>query len=122
MIRIEDLDIGANLDVAGPRHARSFLLQHHALHALGVLAERDLLDVEDDARHIFPDARNRGEFVQHAVDMHRGDGAPLQGREQYAAKRIAESKPKAALQRFGDDGSEALRVAARHDVELGGLN
>ena len=113
MVGIEDLDVGAGLDVAGLGHARAFLLQHHALHALGMLAERDLLDVEDDVGHVLAHAGDRGELVQHAVDMHRGDGRALKRGQQHAAKRVAERQPEAALERLGDDERETLRVAAR---------
>ena len=60
--------------------------------------------------------------MQHAVDMHRGDGGALERRQQHAAKRIAEGEPEAALKRLGYDRGEALRVAARIDIELGGLD
>ena len=122
MVGIENFDVGAALDVAGLGHARAFFLQHHALDAVGMLPERDLLDVEDDVGHVLAHARDRGELVQHAIDMHRGDGGALERRQQHAAKRVAESEPEAALERLGDDRGEALRVAARIDIELGGLD
>ncbi len=123
MVGIEDLDVGPALDVAGTGHARAFLLEHHALDAVGVLPKRDLLDVEDDVGNVLAHAGNRRELVQHAIDMHRGDGGALQRRQQHAAKRIAEREPKAALKRFGDDRGETLRVARTgNDVELGGLD
>ncbi len=114
MVRVQNFDIGAALDVAGAGHARAFLLQHHALDAIGVLPKRDFLDVEDDVGHVLAHARNRRELVQHAIDMHRGDGGALQRRQQHAAKRIAERQPEAALKRLGDDRGEALRVATRN--------
>ena len=51
--------------------------------------------------------------MQHAVDMHRGDGRALQRGKQHAAKRVAEGEPETALERLGDDESETLRVAAQ---------
>ena len=108
MIRIEDLDVGADLDVAGLGHAGTFLLQHHALHALGMLADRDLLDVEDDVGDILAHAGDRGELVQHAVDMHRGDRRALKRGKQHAAKRIAEGQPETALERLSHDERETL--------------
>ena len=78
VVGIEDLDIGAALDVAGAGHARAFLLQHHALDAIGVLAQGDFLDIEDDVGDVLAHAVDRGELVQHAVDLHGLDGGPLQ--------------------------------------------
>ncbi len=60
--------------------------------------------------------------MQHPVDMHRGDGGALKRGQQHAPERVAEGEPEATLERLGDDRGEALRVAARIDVELGGLD
>src|SRR3990172_6839994 len=53
--------------------------------------------------------------------MRGGDGGALQRPQKYAAKRIAEREPEAALKRLSYDRGEARRIAARNDVELGGL-
>jgi len=37
VVGVEDFDVGPALDIAGARHARAFLLEHHALDAFGVL-------------------------------------------------------------------------------------
>jgi hypothetical protein len=122
VIGIEDLDIGAGFDVAGAGDPGTFLLEHHALHALRMLPERDFLDVEHDIGDVLAHARDRRELVQHAVDMHRRDGGALQRRQQHAAESVAEREPEAALKRIGHDGRQARRVAAGNDVELGGLD
>ena len=87
-----------------------------------MLAERDLLDVEDDVGDILAHAGDRGKLVQHAVEHHRGDRRALKRGEQHAAKRVAEGKPEPALERLSHDESETLRVAAQRDVELSGLD
>ena len=92
--------------------APALLLEHHALHAVGVNAQRDLLDVEDDVGHILAHAGDRRELVQHAVDLHRLDRGALQRRQQHAAQRVAERHAEAALQRLGDDGRDAAAIAA----------
>ena len=56
--------------------------------------------------------------MQHAVDLHGGDGRALQRGEQHAAQRVAERQAEAALERLGDDGREARAVAAGSDLEL----
>ena len=122
VLGIEDLDVGAGLDVLGADRAAAFLLEHHALHAFGVNAQRDFLDVEDDVGHILTHAGDRRELVQHAVDLHGLDGGALQRRQQHAAQRVAERHAEAALERLGDDGRDAAAIAAGSDVELVGLD
>ena len=95
------------------------LLAHdHALGALAVHAEGDFLDVEHDVGDVLAHAGDRREFVQHAVDLHRRHRRALQRRQQHAAQRIAERQAEAALERLGDHGGEATRVAAGGDLEL----
>ena len=84
------------------------------LEALGPLAfhpERDLLHVEDDVGHVLAHAGERGEFVQHALDLDRGDRGALERGQQHPAQRVAERQAEAALQRLGDEGGLAARVA-----------
>ena len=93
-------------------------LEAHALRPLAVHAQRDALDVEHDVGDVLEHARERGEFVQHALDLHRGDGRALQRRQQHAPQRVAERQAEAALERLGDDGGDALGVVAGLDREL----
>ena len=118
MVRIEDLDLGAALDIAGTRRPRAFLAQHHALGAFGVDAKRDFLDVEDDVGDIFTNARDRRELVQNAIDLYGLDGGALQRGQQNAAQSVAERHTEAALERFGDDGRDTLSVTALLDRKL----
>ena len=106
------------LDVAGGHRAGALLAQHHALRAVALHLDGDVLDVEDDVGDVLAHARDRGEFVQHAVDLHRGDGRALQRRQQHAAQRVAERQAEAALERLGDERRHALRVIAGRDFEL----
>ena len=43
--------------------------------------ESDFLDIEHDIGDVLAHARDRGEFVQHAVDLHRGNCRSLKRRE-----------------------------------------
>jgi hypothetical protein len=104
MLGIEDLDVADGLDVACGDHARALLAHNHALGFVAFHADGDFLDVENDVGDIFAHARDRGEFMQHAVDLHRGDGSAAQRGQKHAAQRIAKRQAKAALKRFGDDG------------------
>ena len=56
--------------------------------------------------------------MQHAVDLHAGDGRALQRGQQDAAQRVAERQAEAALERLGDDGGDAARSRAALDFEL----
>ena len=105
-------------DVAGGHFAGAGLLQDHALRTLALHPDRDVLDVEDDVGHVLAHAGDRREFMQHAVDMDRGDRRALQRRQKNAAQRIAERHAETALQRLGDDGGKTLRSRRRRDFEL----
>ena len=112
-LRIEDHDVADGLDVARGDDARTLLLHHHALGAIALHLDGDVLDVEHDVGDVLAHAGDRGEFVQHAVDMHRLHRRALQRRQQNAAQRIAERHAEAALERLGHQGRHALGIGAR---------
>ena len=87
-LRIDDIADG--LDVAGGDHRRALLLDHHALRAIALHLDGDVLDVEHDVGHVLAHAGDRRELVQDAVDMDRGNRRALQRRQQNAPQRIAE--------------------------------
>ena len=91
------------------------------LGALAFHAQRDLLHVEDDVGDVLAHAGEAREFVQHALDLDRGDGGALQRGEQHAAQRVAERQAEAALERLGDEGRLAAAVAGRLLLERVGL-
>jgi hypothetical protein len=64
-------------DLAGGDGTGALSFQRHALGAVRVHAERQLLDVEDDIDHILAHALDGGEFMHHAVDLHGGDSGAL---------------------------------------------
>jgi hypothetical protein len=109
-IRIEHDDVADGLDVAGGHGARALLLHDHALGAFALHLDRDVLDVEHDVGDVLAHARDRGEFVQHAVDMHRLHGRALQRRQQDAPQRVAERLAEAAFERLGDQGRKTVRI------------
>jgi hypothetical protein len=82
---------------------------------LGLVAlhlERDLLHVEDEVGDVLADSGEAAELVQHALDADRGHRGALERRQQHPPQRVAERQPEAALQRLGDEGRAAARVAA----------
>ena len=102
-------DVADGLDVAGGDRARALLLHHHALRAFALHLDGDVLDVEDDVGHVLAHAGDRGELVQHAVDLHRLHRRALQRGQQHAAQRVAERQAEAALERLGHHASRRAR-------------
>src|SRR6185437_8642284 len=117
-IRIEHHDIADGLDVTGGDDARTLLLHDHALGAFALHLDRDVLDVEHDVGDVLANARDRGELVQHAVDVDRLHGSALQRGQQDAAQRVAERLTEAAFQRLRHQRRETVRVVARGHLEL----
>ena len=115
---VHDVDIMAGLDRAGTDFAGSAGAQPHALGAIAIHPQIDGLDVEDDVGHVLEYAGERREFVQYALDLHRGDRRTLQRRHQHPPQRISQCQPEAALQRLGDDRGDPLGVVARLNRQL----
>src|SRR4051812_44619628 len=89
------------------------------LRVVDVQLDRDLLQVEDDVRCILDHARDWGELVEHAVDLHCGDGRAFNRREQNATERVADRRPEAALEGLRVKPPEA--VGERLALELEAL-
>jgi hypothetical protein len=94
MLGVEDLDVADGLDVACGDHAGTLLAHNHALGFVAFHADGDFLDVQYDVGDIFAHARDRGEFVQHAVDLHRGDGSAAQRGQKHATQALPSVRPK----------------------------
>ena len=110
MLGIHDLHVARQFDHAGGDLARADGAQVEALRAVALHLHGHRLDVEHDVDHVLAHAGDRGELVQHVVDLDRRDGGALQRRQQHAAQRIAERQAEAALERLGDDRRSAARV------------
>src|SRR5207253_4468886 len=57
----------------------------------------DLFQVEDNIGGILDHAGDRLKFVQHSFDLYRRDGCALDGTEEHAAKRVADSGTETTL-------------------------
>jgi hypothetical protein len=68
--------------------------QHHALGALALHADGDLLDVQHDVGDVLAHARDRRELVQHAVDLHGGDAAPCSDDSSTRRSALPSVRPK----------------------------
>ena len=112
MIAVDDFDIGGFLDIAGLHFARTALAQNHAARTFTMHAQRNLFQVEHDVGDVFTHAGNGRELVQHAVDLHCGDGRALKRGQQHTAQRIAKRHAETTLERLGHDLGVARSVMA----------
>jgi hypothetical protein len=122
VIRIEDHDVTHHLDVAGRDRARAGLLHHHALRALALHLDGDVLDVEHDVGDVLAHAGDRRELVQHAIDVHRLHGRALQRGEQNAPQRVPKCYTEPALERLGHHRGDALGVDSGRDLQFFGAD
>ncbi len=117
-VRVQHLNVARGLDVARRDGAGTATLEHEALDAVALHLDRDVLHVEDDVDDILAHAGDRGELVQHAVDVDRGDRRALQRGQQHPAQRVAERLAEAALERLGDEGRNAAGIVAVGNLEF----
>ena len=60
--------------------------------------------------------------MQYAINLNGGHGSALNGRQEHAAQRIAQSQTKATLQRLGNDTRFARFIMTGNNIQFGGLN
>ena len=77
LIRVENFHMLVAQDVTGGHRSLLVNTQSNALRFVGVHAQANLLDVQDDIGDVFKNAMNRGEFMLHADDLHRYEGRTL---------------------------------------------
>src|SRR5262245_28742459 len=116
-VRLENLDVGVDLDVAGAHFAGLVDPQRERLRVIDVQLQRNLLEVEDDVGGVLDHAGNRRELVQHAVDLHRGDRRAFDRRQQHAAQRVADGGAEAALERLRVEPAEAIGERLTFELE-----
>src|SRR5215213_1129897 len=108
-VRIEDLDFGVGLDLAGKHFAR-----HRALHAQGlgpgsVQLERNALEVQDYIGRVFHDAGYRRELVQHPFYLDRCNGRAFDRRQQGATQAITDRGAEPTLKRLSVEFAITVR-------------
>ena len=74
MVAVQDMDPGRFLDVAGLDLARALGRERQALGRIDFHLQRHALEVQDDVGHVLAHAGDGRKFMQHVVDLHRGDG------------------------------------------------
>jgi len=87
-------------DLRGRNRSRRIHHQRNRLGLVGVQLQRHLLQVQNDVGRVFHHARNRREFVQHAFNLHRGNGRAFNRAQQRPAQRISDRGSPAALKRL----------------------
>ena len=102
-IRVEDLDVGITDDVGSRDLFLTLNVDADDPRLVACHLEAELLEVEDDVRDIVPDARNRGELMEHAIDPDGGNRSTFERRQQHAAQAVAERRAVTALEWLADE-------------------
>ena len=117
MVRVEDLELGRDVDVGRDDLAGLVLVQPDLdLVELTVQPADQLLEVEDDVGDVFLHALDGRELVRHTLDLDRADSCALERREQDPAQRVAERVPEAAVERFDLEARPVARELLARDV------
>ncbi len=120
MVGVEDLDVADGLDVAGGDDARPCLRTTMRFGPSPCILMAISLMLRTMSVTSSRTPADRGELVQHAVDLHRLHRRALERGQKDAAERVAEGQAEAALERLGDDGREALACES-DPVEISSL-
>ena len=107
-VRVKDLDVGITDDVGSRYLFFSLNIDADDSRLVARHLEAELFEVEDDVRHIIPDARNRGELVENAIDSDGGNRSTFERRQQHAAQAVAERRAVTALERLADELAVAV--------------
>src|SRR6266436_4421990 len=97
---IEDGEVRVLLDLRRGDRTGLLDVDVNRLRQVGVELDGHLLQVEDDVRGILDHARDRRKFVQHAFDLHGGDGRAFNRTEQRPTQRVSYGRAPAAFKRL----------------------
>ena len=100
MVRVHDLDVLRELEVAGGHLAGALPGERDGRRLPLMQSHGDPLEVEQDVDDVLLDALHRAVLVEHAVDLHLGDGGPAHGRQQDPPQGVPEGMAEAPLERF----------------------
>ncbi len=101
-IRIQNFNVLISLNIGSMYNALSLIFDVRSLGfiRLTVIFDRKTLDIHNDLRHIFLDAGNRAEFMQHTLNLNLAHRRPGQGGKHNSSQRIAERNAVASFQRL----------------------
>ena len=94
---VEDLNLAVALDALGSDLAGTLRRDLNDLGTVRMEFSYQALHVQNDLGDVFLDAGDGRELVKNSVYLDRCDGYALKGREQYAAKRVAQRVAEASL-------------------------
>src|SRR5215210_3189338 len=114
---VVDLDLRILGHLAGGDAARPLHVDREHLGLVRVQTERDLFEIEDDVRNIFLHAWDRGELMEHPLDVDRRNGRPLDRGQQTAPQGVADRRGKATFERLGGEAAIDRGQALLIDLE-----
>ena len=114
LVRVYDLDILIYIDISSGHCA---FAAHFDVSCLRIIsrrriADRQVLNVQDDLRYVFLYSRNTAEFMKYSVDLDLTDRRSRKGGKHNSAKRIAKGRSIASLKRL--DNETAMLLIFRH--------
>ena len=98
MIRIGNLDILIQLDIACCNDARTLLAECELGIVTAAHLHGDALEIQQNLNHVFLDTFDGTVLVQNTIDLHFCYGATRHRRQENTAQRTAQSVAEAALQ------------------------
>src|SRR5262249_2786028 len=88
-VLVQYLNVAIGLDHARSDDSGLSGLEVDGFWSIAIELERDLLQVEDDVRGVLDYAGDGLELVQHAFNLHRGNGRALNRGQQHAPQGVA---------------------------------
>ena len=101
--RVQDLDVGCGLDVAGGDVLGAPLVEAQRDRLRARAAKDQVLDVQDEVGHVLLDPGDRVELVEGLVEAHLGDRGAGNRRQEGAAQAVAERVAEAGLEGRDDE-------------------
>src|ERR671919_1537234 len=109
MVGVEDLAPSRELDVAGRDLGRSRHAQMDRSGFLILALDDEALQIEHDIGDVLGHSFDRGELVEHVVDLDLGDGRTRDRRQKRATERVPERVTEAGLERLDRELRSSLR-------------
>ena len=107
LLGIVDLHGSVVDDIGGGNGAGNGLADFQDLVLVAVQIQANLLQIENDLRHILNNVRKRGKLMRRSIDPDRADRGAFQRGKQNSAQRVSDGMTESALER----GRNKLRVA-----------
>ena len=119
-IGVHDLDVVVGLDVASGQISLLGDIDPQCARCIRMHPYTEFLDVEDDLGDVLIDSGDGRELVHDSLDLDRGDGGALDGREQHATQTVADGGPEAALEWLDLELAERIGCGLFLELHPGG--